>query len=62
MQVAVDATVPYLYLPQSARDSITENLPVTFQPKYGRYYWNIADPQYKISILAFISELHSSSP
>ncbi|ELR02107.1 hypothetical protein GMDG_05267 [Pseudogymnoascus destructans 20631-21] len=65
MQVAVDATVPYLYLPQSTCDSITKNLPVTFQPKYGLYFWNTADPQYKMivsspSYLSFTFRLSSS--
>lgn len=65
MQVAVDATVPYLYLPQSTCDSITGNLPVTFQPKYGLYFWNTADPQYKIiisspSYLSFTFRLNSA--
>lgn len=46
MQVAIDATMPYLYLPQSTCDAITENLPVTFQSKYGLYFWDTADPLY----------------
>ncbi|KFY16972.1 hypothetical protein V492_00981 [Pseudogymnoascus sp. VKM F-4246] len=65
MQVAVDATVPYLYLPQSTCDSITEHLPMTFQPKYGLYFWDTADPQYKTiisssSYLSFTFRLSSS--
>ncbi|OBT77689.1 hypothetical protein VF21_03724 [Pseudogymnoascus sp. 05NY08] len=65
MRVAVDATVPYLYLPQSTCDSITKNLPVTFQPKYGLYFWNTADPKYKMivsspSYLSFTFRLNSA--
>jgi hypothetical protein len=33
--VFVEAPVPYIYLPQSTCDAITQYLPLTFQEKYG---------------------------
>lgn len=47
MRVTVDATIPYLSLLRSTCDAIAENLPVTFQSKYGLYFWDTADPRYK---------------
>ncbi|KAE8151815.1 aspartic peptidase domain-containing protein [Aspergillus avenaceus] len=31
---------PYMYLPQSTCDAIAAQLPVTYQPDYGLYFWN----------------------
>ena len=38
---------PYIYLPQSTCDAIAKNLPVTFQKKYGLYFWNVQDSRYQ---------------
>jgi hypothetical protein len=46
LPVAVNSQAPYLHLPRSTCDAIAKLLPVTFQPKYGLYFWNIKDPQY----------------
>ena len=55
--VLVEAPVPYIYLPQSTCDAITQYLPVTFQAKYGLYFWNTEDPDYKriVSSPSFLS-------
>ncbi|KAE8444952.1 hypothetical protein EG329_014079 [Mollisiaceae sp. DMI_Dod_QoI] len=55
--VLVEAPTPYIYLPQSTCDAITQHLPVTYEPKYGLYFWNTADPNYKpiVSSPAFLS-------
>jgi len=55
--VDIDATMPYLYLPQSTCDAISENLPVTYQPKYGLYFWDTTSSLYQqiISSPAFLS-------
>ncbi|KUJ07825.1 uncharacterized protein LY89DRAFT_691514 [Mollisia scopiformis] len=63
--VLVEPQVPYLYLPQSTCDAITQYLPVTFQPKYGLYFWNTNDPNYQRivtspSFLSFTFRLNSS--
>ncbi|CAG8341131.1 unnamed protein product [Penicillium salamii] len=47
LTVIVDPTNPYIYLPQSSCDAIAAELPVTYQPDYGLYFWDISDPQYK---------------
>ena len=47
LPVLIEATIPYLYLPRSTCDAIAVQLPVTFQPDYGLYFWNTADPQYQ---------------
>jgi hypothetical protein len=46
LPVLIEATIPYLYLPGSTCDAIASQLPVTFQPDYGLYFWNTADLQY----------------
>ncbi|PYI08356.1 aspartic protease [Aspergillus sclerotiicarbonarius CBS 121057] len=46
LSVIVDPANPYLYLPQSACDAIAAELPVTYQPDYGLYFWNTSDSQY----------------
>ena len=47
LKVIVDPTNPYMYLPQSTCDAITAELPVSYQPDYGFYFWDTSDPQYK---------------
>ena len=46
LSVIIDPANPYLYLPQSACDAIAAELPVTYQPDYGLYFWNTSDSQY----------------
>lgn len=46
LNVIVDPSNPYLYLPQSSCDAIAAELPVTYQPNYGLYFWNTSDAQY----------------
>ncbi|RAK98074.1 aspartic protease [Aspergillus ibericus CBS 121593] len=46
LSVIVDPANPYLYLPQSTCDAIAAELPVTYQPDYGLYFWNTSDSQY----------------
>jgi hypothetical protein len=55
--VYIEAPLTWLYLPQSTCDAITQNLPVTFQSKYGLYFWDIDSPDYAkiISSPAFLS-------
>ena len=64
LKIIVDPVNPYLYLPQSSCDAIAAELPVTYQPAYGLYFWNTSDSQYdKIatspSYLAFIFSKNS---
>lgn len=47
LPVAIASYAPYLNLPQSTCDAIAAWLPVTYQPKYGLYFWNVNDPQYQ---------------
>jgi hypothetical protein len=47
LPVAVESLAPYMALPKSTCDAIAANLPVTFEEKYGLYFWNTSDPQYK---------------
>ncbi|KAF4627049.1 hypothetical protein G7Y89_g11108 [Cudoniella acicularis] len=55
--VFVKAPDPYIYLPQSTCDAITQYLPVTFQQKYVLYFWNTEDANYKriVSSPSFLS-------
>ncbi|KAJ5372285.1 hypothetical protein N7517_004291 [Penicillium concentricum] len=46
LKVIVDPLNPYMYLPQSSCDAIAAELPVTYQPDYGLYFWNTSDSQY----------------
>ncbi|KAJ5319314.1 uncharacterized protein N7506_012018 [Penicillium brevicompactum] len=46
LTVIVDPTNPYIYLPQSSCDALAAELPVTYQPDYGLYFWDTSDPQY----------------
>jgi hypothetical protein len=54
--VFVEAPVPYIYLPQSTCDAITQYLPVTFQKKYGLYKRIVSSP----SFLSFTFRLSDS--
>jgi hypothetical protein len=45
--MSVVPAAPYIYLPKSTCDAIAKDLPVTFNPKYGLYFWNIQDPRYR---------------
>lgn len=42
----MNLVAPYLALPNSTCDAIAKELPVTYNPKYGLYFWNVEDPQY----------------
>ena len=65
--VLMNAGAPYLSLPNSTCASITRDLPVTYQAKYGLYFWDTTDPRYmKIvtspSFLSFTFRASGSSP
>ena len=45
--VCMDPQAPYLALPNSTCAAIAKHLPVTYQTKYGLYFWNVHDPQFK---------------
>jgi hypothetical protein len=47
LAVEIDPKEPYLYLPSSTCQAIARELPVTFQPDFGFYLWNTADPLYE---------------
>lgn len=57
MQVIVDPIAPFLYLPKSTCDAIAANLPVTYQPNLGLYFWDTGSAAYGpiISSPAFLS-------
>ena len=46
LTVAIDAQDPYLSLPFGICQTISQDLPVIFEPKYGLYLWNTSDPRY----------------
>ncbi|KAJ5959239.1 uncharacterized protein N7479_006389 [Penicillium vulpinum] len=46
-QVEIDPTLPYLYLPKDACDTMTADLPVTFNEDLGLYFWNTDDESYE---------------
>lgn len=46
LSVAMNPAAPYLVLPQSTCAAIAKDLPVTFNAKYGLYFWDVDDPQY----------------
>jgi hypothetical protein len=56
MEVLVDPTAPFIYLPKSSCDAIAANLPVTYQPNLGLYFWDTTSPAYHqiISSPAFL--------
>ena len=46
ISVAMNPGAPYMSLPNSTCAAIAKDLPVTYQAKYGLYFWNVHDPQY----------------
>ncbi|KGO40560.1 Peptidase aspartic [Penicillium expansum] len=46
LKIIVDPVSPYIYLPKSSCDAIAAELPVTYHPGYGLYFWNTSDSQY----------------
>jgi hypothetical protein len=47
LPLQIEPLNPYLNLPKSTCDAIASWLPVTYQPKFGLYFWNANDPQYQ---------------
>ncbi|MCJ1265655.1 hypothetical protein MMC22_005535 [Lobaria immixta] len=47
ISVTMDPSAPYLALPNSTCAAIAKNIPVTYQTKYGLYFWNVDDVQYQ---------------
>ena len=45
--VAMNPLAPYLALLDSTCAAIAKHLPVTYQAKYGLYFWNVDDHQYE---------------
>ncbi|MCJ1427016.1 hypothetical protein MMC29_004919 [Sticta canariensis] len=45
--VTMNPSAPYLALPNSTCAAIAKDLPVTYQKKYGLYFWNVDDVQYQ---------------
>lgn len=65
MEVIVDPIAPFLYLPKSTCDAIAANLPVSYQPNLGLYFWDTGSEDYKTIItspafLSFTFRLNSS--
>jgi hypothetical protein len=65
VNVHIDTALPYLYLPSSTCAAITAHLPVTYQSRYGLYFWDTADPHYRTivsspSYLSFTFRLNNS--
>ena len=50
LQVLIEATIPYLYLPRSTCNAIASQLPVIYQSDYGLYFWDTTDPQYALIV------------
>jgi hypothetical protein len=66
LPVDINPLAPYLYLPTSTCNAIAAQLPVTYQSKYGMYFWNTQDPQYQRivsspSALSFVFRLTESN-
>lgn len=57
MQVIVEPTAPFLYLPKSTCDAIAQYLPVHYNSYLGLYFWDTANPSYPtiISSAAYLS-------
>lgn len=55
--VFIETPLPYIYMPQSTCDAITQYLPVTYQAKYGLYFWDTDDANYQriVSSPSFLS-------
>jgi hypothetical protein len=47
LPIAINSLNPYLSLPPSTCNAIAEWLPVSFNPKFGLYFWNTTDPAYE---------------
>ena len=47
LDVSLDPGVPYMYLPKSTCDAIAANLPLTYNPDFNLYTWNITNPAYE---------------
>ena len=47
IRVVMNPLGPYLALPNSTCAAIATHLPVTYQTKYGLYFWNVNDPQFE---------------
>lgn len=47
ISVVLNPSAPYLALPNSTCAAIANSLPVTYQTKYGLYFWNVDDVQYQ---------------
>ncbi|TVY86395.1 hypothetical protein LAWI1_G008903, partial [Lachnellula willkommii] len=63
--VFIEAPLPYIYLPQSTCDAITQYLPVSYQAKYGLYFWDTGAAEYQRivsspSFLSFTFRLNSN--
>lgn len=50
LTIAIEPLVPYLSLPKSTCDAIASQLPVTYQSKYGLYFWDTTDPLYELIV------------
>ena len=63
VQVLIKPAAPYLNLPNSTCAAIAKDLPVTYQPKYGLYFWNVNDPQYQRILMSpsYLSFIFRSS-
>ncbi len=44
--IDMNLAAPYMNLPNSTCAAIAQELPVTYNAKYGLYFWNVEDPQY----------------
>ena len=45
--VTMNPSAPYLALPNSTCAAIAKDLPLTYQTKYGLYFWDVDDVQYQ---------------
>lgn len=44
--VTMNPGAPYMYLPNSTCAAMVKDLPVTYNAKFGLYFWNTQDPDY----------------
>ena len=44
--VTMNPGAPYMYLPNSTCQAMVADLPVTYNSKFGLYFWNTQDPKY----------------
>jgi len=47
VQMVLNPSIPYMFLPFGMCEAIAQYLPVTYQASIGLYTWNAVDPQYK---------------